>query len=182
MSNLREWYKSKGICPKCRVNDAFGKYVHCAECLEKLRLNAIKYQTKEKTKEYTAKRAPLLKQRYEQHKKDGVCTVCGKRPAKRGLVCQECWLRRRNRREEKKTGGYRRGEHFTERVKKGVCMYCEAPVVAGYCFCEKCLPKVQAASKKGKSNGASKTWKKEIDAEWDLACRIHRKKLEGDDT
>ena len=39
--NNREWYKGRRICPRCRINDAFGNFVHCAECLEKISENNI---------------------------------------------------------------------------------------------------------------------------------------------
>ena len=47
----RDYYKKMGICPMCKKKPAFGNFVHCADCLEKIALNNIKYRAK-KHEEY----------------------------------------------------------------------------------------------------------------------------------
>lgn len=41
-----EWYKSHKICPRCKINSAFGNYVNCAVCMEKINLENQKTRIK----------------------------------------------------------------------------------------------------------------------------------------
>jgi predicted amidophosphoribosyltransferase len=76
------WYKSKGICPKCRKEWAAPGRVFCPDCLKKKRDETMKYGG-----EYNARKC---KERRERLKEQGLCVRCA-RPAVEGRVlCAEC--------------------------------------------------------------------------------------------
>lgn len=173
MSNDREWYKAHKICPKCRVNNAFGNYVHCAECLEKLSL--------ENRKRYIRNGGDIYSSRYAQKKKElrkkriaaGLCPNCGK-PAKIGKFCLKHHIKNVERNEKRRSGKLQ-GERFRERMAAGLCMYCEEPQVPGYKFCEKHLP---AAQEKGKAlSNANETMRKEVNQQWLIAKSKHLERI-----
>lgn len=169
------WYKQHGICPKCRVNNAFYNRVFCAECLEK-QINAnIKYKTPEKRKQYNQTQRLHKKAQREERKASGLCTRCGKRKAQKGLLCVECWAHRQVYRQREKIGKLRRGQHFNERKARGVCLYCQGDVVPGKCFCEIHLKGIQESLERNREK-MSKTWRKEIAGCWEEAKTIHQKK------
>lgn len=171
--SYRDWYKAHGICPMCKVNNAFYNHVHCAECLEKIALRNIKY--KDKQSEYEANRKDKRKQQREERKASGICTVCGSHKAQHGQLCTECWNKRQKRREKEKVSRRRCGDAFRERLAAGVCMYCGEATVQGFCFCEKHLKSRQEAGKKTGTIHSEK-WRKETEACWNLAKAIHAKK------
>lgn len=163
-----EWYKSKGICPKCRVNDAFHGHVLCAECLEKSAIERQKYVYKRA--EYQKKRNAVRKKQREERKQAGLCTRCGKKPQQHGQLCNECHMRRmKNRRalERQKRNGRTYGDAFRQRMEAGLCMYCGKIQVPGYKLCEDCLKKRQEMAKKiGIRNSEDGYMRKEVDGQW----------------
>ena len=95
-SEVYKWYKSRGICPRCTKNRAFGKYVLCAKCIEYRTLHRIKVMSNpERAMDLRIKARENRKKRYYELKQKGVCVDCGKKEAKKGIVCYECWLKRR---------------------------------------------------------------------------------------
>lgn len=169
--NNREWYKGRRICPRCRINDAFGNFVHCAECLEKISENNIKYR--DKRTEYDKRGNAAKKVKYAKRKRSGICTACGKKAQQQGQLCTECYVKRRKRRlasreyTEKKAPG----EAFRERMQAGLCMYCGKPQVKGYKFCKEHLPILQErASVLGKNK--DNAMRKEVEASW----KMHKSK------
>ena len=163
-----EWYKSRGICPKCRVNDAFYNHVFCPECLERISAENVKYA--HKRAEYQSNQNAARKIRYQERKQAGICTVCGKKPKNHGLLCNECHLKRmknRMNKEYQKFGGRKRGDAFRQRMEAGLCMYCGKEQINGYKFCKSCLDKRQKISKKvGKQNSENGFMRKEVDTQW----------------
>lgn len=137
-----EWYKSKGICPRCRVNDAFINHVLCTKCLEETSINNTKYS--HKRAEYQKRQNEVKKIRYMERKKEGMCTACGKKKAQHGIYCNECWRKRiknERKRNMKKLGGRTYGDAFKERIEAGLCAYCGKEQEPGYKLCESCLKK-----------------------------------------
>lgn len=169
--NTREYYKQRGICPRCKKAPAFGGFVHCAECLEIISLNNMKYRTPEKNEEYEKRNNEKKRLRYSERKKEGLCTSCGKKPKQHGMLCAECWVKRQNTRKAREyPNRSRAGEHFRSRIAAGVCMYCRNDVVSGYKLCEKCLEKRRRNTKKAAD---SSPWRKEETARWEYAKRKH---------
>ena len=165
----RDYYKKMGICPMCKKKPAFGNFVHCADCLEKIALNNIKYRAK-KQEEYERRNNLSKKKRYQERKEKGLCTSCGKRKKEHGMLCNLCWAKRQRGRQAREYPKRKRyGEHFRERISAGVCMYCGKEVVPGYKFCESCLQKRKEAI----STDSCDTWRKEINRQWKTAKQKH---------
>lgn len=165
-----EWYKSKEVCPRCRVNDAFHNHTFCAKCLEKISVENTRYSHKRAG--YQANQNKAKKIQYHERKKAGLCTVCGKKTAQHGQLCNECHAKRMNRRrhskEYQKFGGRKCGDAFRERMAAGVCMFCGKPQVAGYKFCKDCLAKRQQISRKtGIQNSKNGYMRKEVNRQWE---------------
>lgn len=174
-----EWYKSKGICPRCRVNDAFQNHVFCPECLEKISVENTKYA--HKREEYQRNQNKARKIQYEKRKQLGVCTRCGKNPSQHGVYCNECYLKRmKNRRntEYQKFGGRKCGDAFRQRMESGLCMYCGKEQVPGYKFCETCLEKRQEIARKvGEKNSENGFMRKEVDGQWQQMKSKHSENI-----
>ena len=83
------------------------------------------------------------KERYEKQKSESLCTCCGKREVENDrTMCSICSNRRTlaNRRRKNNKGFVLR----RDRMGLGLCLDCCNPVVDGYRYCEKCLPKHQS--------------------------------------
>lgn len=174
---LADWYRNHHICPKCGQNDAFGSYIHCAECLEKITLNNIKNRTEhpEKVKEYTEKYKEKRKKQRQERKQKGLCITCGKK-ADKGVYCLEHWLKRQRNREKEKVGRLRRGEHWKIKKQSNHCLYCDKPKVEGYFFCEEHLNQKRELIKKNIAK-SSETWRKAISRDWEYAKYLHNKRV-----
>lgn len=170
-----EWYKSKRICPRCRVNDAFENHVFCPECLEKISMGNAKYS--HKREEYQKNQNKARRIQYAKRKQAGMCTVCGKNTAQHSVYCNECYLKRmKNRRntEYQKRDGRKSGDAFRQRMRAGLCMYCGEKQVPGYKFCKSCLEKKQEVGRKiGKQNSENSFMREEVDRQWEKAKLKH---------
>lgn len=177
MTPLRSWYKQHGICPECGQREGFNGGVLCFECREKNQQKNIKYQSDPVRRERYNKTANARKNRqYYERKSAGMCTRCGKVKQEKGQLCFSCWRKRQKQREKAKSGRLRRGMHFRDRIERGVCMYCEAPVVPGKCFCEEHLKQRQILFEKCKASMSEK-WRKEIHNDWEYAKYLHKKRV-----
>lgn len=92
---VREWCKQNRICPECKKNKLFGDEHICPECLaRKAMYRANNPTSDEKRKENNERLKKQQKTLYQQRKKQGVCTRCGKRPAvKPKAKCAVCLKR-----------------------------------------------------------------------------------------
>lgn len=145
------WFKSHGICPTCQKYPLIkGKSV-CVQCsgakLEHsvnrwLNLPADQKQAdNERRREYQKRRRQKLKE-------SGICTMCGKSPAKQGrTLCALC-ASKHNRhvaaytRKKRESQG-KDGTPRAMRTSLGLCYICGNPVSSeNRNFCAECL-KVQ---------------------------------------
>ena len=69
------WYKSHGICVKCKKNNASPNRIMCDECREKW--NAIRRE-KSKNPEYKNWKKQYNKEHKEKMLENGLCPMCGK--------------------------------------------------------------------------------------------------------
>lgn len=128
-TEIRKWYREQGFCPKCKKNKLMGDEKTCVECRaadanlhQKIRDN--------NTKAYNAHMATYHKSLYDKRKEQGLCPVCGKpNKDKRYITCPIC-RDKKNRRTQPK---FLR----EERIKNGLCIWCDNPVKNGYKICEK---------------------------------------------
>lgn len=136
------YLKSLGICPKCGREDAFPGHVYCPSCMEKQQKKSRDYyhrlspQDKElkhkKTREYN-------KKCYQQRKAEGLCVVCGKKKATKGVFCLECYLKNKkgNQKRAQKKKIETGGDPRERRTEKGLCRFCEEPALPGHRLCKK---------------------------------------------
>lgn len=128
----RKWYKSHGICPRCGKKELYGDEKMCLEC------KAITYETNMRSRKklgkehYNTMHAQWAKKKHKERIENGICTRCGKRKADYGFktcgICREK-IRNQKRKESK-------SEDRRERVEKGLCFFCDNPVLDGYKVCK----------------------------------------------
>lgn len=158
----REWYKAHGICVRCGQRDAFPGRFQCAECLEYTTLYNIKCRSLEKERSYY----PRKKEKRDARIADGLCPFCGK-PAVKGQLCLECYVKHQRRHEKEKQQRALRGDPRRERIKKGLCWFCDAPALEGKKVCQKHYDDIQARLHRG---GKGHPWAK------DEAARLSKSK------
>ena len=120
----------------------------CANCLDKNNLSSQKYFEKIKSNdpkryaEILANRSVQQCERRKQRVAQGVCTLCGKRPAKSGRKsCELCLYKERIRRRANYIEHGQDPLPRHERPAYGLCYICLEPVKNGYRLCEKCYTK-----------------------------------------
>lgn len=80
--DIYNWYKSRGICPRCKVKHGAPGGVYCEDCL------AVK--RKEMQKYFGDYNAGKCKERRERLKAEGLCVCCGKPAVKDRVLCASC--------------------------------------------------------------------------------------------
>ena len=102
----------------------------CPECRARNTNNVL---TKRNRSEYNTYHNEWSKITYQNRKKQGMCTRCGKRKATEGMTtCALCRAR------DNETRIARVGTHDrSERTENGTCYFCDNPVKKGYKVCEK---------------------------------------------
>lgn len=89
------WYKSYGICPRCRQNDAAKGRIYCLDCLGKEAVATMHYRITHDTKK---KNRVYCQMRYQAAKDQGICAKCFQRPARPGkAICQFCFNKTREK-------------------------------------------------------------------------------------
>jgi len=79
---LYHWYKSRGICPKCKKMPGVPGGVYCEDCL------AVKREASKRfLGEYNAGKC---RERRERLKAAGLCVSCGKPAVKDRVLCAAC--------------------------------------------------------------------------------------------
>lgn len=132
-AELRYWYQSNRICPRCFKNTLYGDEKTCPEC------NAYGYEINMRSRErlgkehYNKVHSEWAKKKHQERIENGICTRCGKRKAGYGYkTCGICRAKIRNYKREKSTAENRR-----ERYSKGLCFFCDNPILDGYKVCKK---------------------------------------------
>ena len=80
--DIYNWYKSKGICPRCKTQYAAPGRVHCEKCIVENRARVRKFFG-----EYNATKC---KERRERLKAQGLCVCCGKPAVESRVLCVKC--------------------------------------------------------------------------------------------
>lgn len=130
----RRFYQNHGICPECRKNPIFGDEKQCPECNIKIYYSQTVPWREKNREQYYDNYRMWAKKKYDERKKAGICTRCGKRKAEEGFsTCRLC------REKDKATRHAREGlkPDRKERYKQGLCYWCDNPVKEGYKVCEK---------------------------------------------
>jgi hypothetical protein len=77
-----DWYKSHGICPRCRVKHGAPGGVYCEDCLVVKRKEMQKY--------FGDYNAAKCKERRERLKENGLCVYCSKPAVPNRVLCASC--------------------------------------------------------------------------------------------
>lgn len=151
----RRWYLEHGICPRCGRNDLMGDETICPECRAKDTNNAL---TKRNRSQYNMYHNEWSRITYQNRKKQGICTRCGKRKATEGMTtCTLC------RAKNNETRRIRNGtSDRSERTKNGICYFCDNPVKKGYKVCEKHYQMNVENAAKGRKTEEAKKYIKNI--------------------
>lgn len=125
------WYKSHGICVKCKKNNASPNRIMCDECREKW--NAIRRE-RNKNPEYKNWKKQYNKEHKEKMLENGLCPMCGKPLYQGHKTCYEHWLK--NRKRWKRYEENHRGTIRSQWREAGLCLNCGKQRKAGSSFCE----------------------------------------------
>lgn len=144
-----QYYKSKGICVKCRRERALKGRVQCLDCLERDRERKSNKQPKisKEQREYN-KRKKQLCVAFK------VCRECQSKDATKGQVCLECWIKRQRRNKNKSKSIDR-----SERKGYGLCYLCGRPSVEGYNLCQLHLEPYQNHMKNIRNLNTNTSWR-----------------------
>ena len=103
------FYKSHGICPVCRTAALAPGRAACEDCLEAERIRNARRRaalTEEQHAAYTARQRQNTAKMRARRKAAGLCLDCGK-PAEPGRVlCLECKVRRKEKKQRKEAAEY----------------------------------------------------------------------------
>ena len=128
----RKWYVAHGICPKCHRQPILGSEKACPECRAKDAEHAAR--RKAKNPELVAEKMNKAhKSIYEKRKAMGICPMCGARKPVKGVLCELCKAKCRTRKARCTPPPHPR----EERPERGVCYFCDNPIMSGYKVCEK---------------------------------------------
>lgn len=88
------WYKAHHICTQCQKQTARKGKVTCLQCSGAAIETSLTYwhdMPDEKKQAKLERRRQYNKRRRDSLKQAGICTMCGKKPAKQGrTLCQTC--------------------------------------------------------------------------------------------
>ena len=115
-----QWLEEKGYCHKCGKNKQFGNFKFCPECLEKMRLAS--HYDPEYHHNYQTRRREL----YHERKAKGICVHCSK-PATMGVLCQECYIKRKKYLKSKEKCHNKISIHEYRR-NNNLCCFCGDPI------------------------------------------------------
>lgn len=120
---LRKERRQQGICTSCGKRPAFGRFVECEYCIEKLGVKQYIYYQKN-----PGKHNAYNKERRKKAEQEGRCTHCLKEnPDKRYKTCPTC------------RAYYRRvkARRYVKKIKpEGICIRCDRVVLPGKKLCE----------------------------------------------
>lgn len=165
-----QFYKSRGICPKCGKEKAATGRVFCLNCRDKesvlniARWDSMTEEQKEQVRSRARQSGRVL---YKQRKAAGLCVRCGK-PAEKGHVhCYECRIKHNNR--------IRRDRNRKANAKApGTCSWCSNPVKPGFKLCEAHYNRQAEILKRARSSSAVK---ESVAVLWKMIKMPRRKEL-----
>lgn len=128
---LRQWYIEHKICVACGQRDAFDVRQKCPECLKQAAVNNAKYRCLDRERSYY----PKCKAKREAQIAAELCPNYEK-PAVHGQLCQRHYVKKQWAHEKEKQMRLQRRDPRRERVKNGMCWFCEMPALEGKNVCE----------------------------------------------
>lgn len=132
----RDCYLKNHVCPRCRKEKLYGDETICLSCTRKEYERTMKSRERLGKDHYNKVHREWAKIHYQQDVENGICTTCRKRKADGGY--RTCGICREKQREYKRLKYQEKVEiPRDERVKNGLCYFCDNPQKKGYKVCEK---------------------------------------------
>ena len=147
-----EWLKEHHLCTRCKKQDSYtliGRAI-CYECALKRREYG-----KKRYRDNVKKNPDYNKERYNNYKKQRICTTCHKRQAQEGHIeCSVCLGKHKKYYYEHKVKSCDR----EDAIANGMCYTClKEKVKPGYKVCERCYENLVKASQKADNSYFRKT-------------------------
>ena len=118
----RQLRQAAGICSRCGKHKAIKGTKYCVECAKKAKKHKDSEETKKKRlQKYYQVYKPQLQAKRIEFKKNGLCADCGKAAPKFGVVCGDCYAKRRKWYEHSKMRG------LNKSLCSGDCVNCTLP-------------------------------------------------------
>ena len=118
----RQQRQQAGICGRCGKHKVIEGTKYCVECAEKAKKHKDSEETKRKRlMKYHQVYKPQLQARRIEFKEKGLCADCGKVPPRCGVVCKDCYAKRRKWYEHAKLRG------LSKTFCSGDCVNCTLP-------------------------------------------------------
>ncbi|MBR3271624.1 MAG: hypothetical protein IKI59_06825 [Clostridia bacterium] len=140
-----EWYKAHGYCVRCRKEKAAPDHVMCMNCIDTRRIYDNSHNRSEiRKKRWIDNRDKEIARKRElnRHRKaQGICTDCGKAPAKCGVLCLPCYSRRKRRAQAARDA---KGNTLLFRREHDLCLRCGLPLDNDKKLCESCCDQIRS--------------------------------------
>lgn len=118
----RQQRQQSGLCNRCGKHPAIAGTKYCIECAEKAKKHKDSEETKKKRLvKYHKVYKPQLQAKRIEFKENGLCADCGKLPPRFGVVCKDCYSKRRKWYEQSKLRG------MNKALCNGDCVNCTLP-------------------------------------------------------
>lgn len=154
----RIFYSSLGLCSVCGRNRVFGNKKMCPEC-RAFRAESYRHISEKKKADQAKKKSEYNRKRYQEHVKQGVCTICCRRKAEEGKTrCNICaykdLVRHQRAYREKHLKDIPRGY----RIQNGLCYKCGRSLdMDGKKVCSICYKQITEALEKARFMRRQKT-------------------------
>ena len=141
---LYAYCKAHGFCVRCRKEKAAPGHVLCMNCLDDRRnyddLNNRKEVRRERHVSDREKENARKRERGLRLKMQGLCIDCGKAPAKCGVYCLSCYVRRKRRAQAARDA---KGNTLLYRREHDLCLRCGEPLDNDKKMCEACCEQMR---------------------------------------
>lgn len=118
----RQARQAAGLCSRCGKHKVIEGTKYCIECAEKAKKHKDSEETKKKRlMKYHQVYKPQLQAKRIEFKENGLCADCGKAEPKFGVVCKDCYGKRRKWYEQSKLRG------MDKSLCSGDCENCVLP-------------------------------------------------------
>ena len=108
----------------------FGDEKECLECKEKAYEAVMKNRNKD---DYNKTHREWARKEHQKRIENGICTRCGKRKPDFGY--KTCGICRAKDTETRRIRNYK-SEKRSDRIKRGLCYFCDNPVEEGFKVCK----------------------------------------------
>ena len=156
---VREYYKSQGICVSCRMRKAVKGKTKCMVCAQDCNESRRKYYTAHKTEILNKVDNAKVRSRYAELKAQGICVRCHTKKARAGYTtCVEC----ANKDNRRRRAAYRKARGdlptYDEALEQGLCVECKKNNATHGKLCATCYDNAVRNLPKKRPRGTEHYW------------------------